>query len=143
MRKGIQEVNQKKYGGTLEEILGLAPEDYFDFELRSIWDVARLFCPYMHDDFQEDFHAHDATNLLNLLGAISSDNSMRGAADRAREARNKINHKGPRMTLDEFKGALAHIYDLADRAGGRRGKLWEQVHAMSEVVQRREDGDSR
>ena len=125
--------------GTLQDVPELRSEDYYDFQLYSIWDVARLFFPYGHQDFKEDFHAHDGTNLFNLLAAISShDEALAEAAEKAREARNGFAHAGPRVSYDEFRVAIGNITNLADRTGGTAGsEAWDKADGMVKAVEAR------
>ena len=125
-------------GGTLEEI-SITEEDYYDFELRTIWDVTKLFVQYGHKDFKEDFRKHDGTNLFNLLACIGADEGIVDLADKAKNARNEISHDGSRMNLSQFKSAIQNMQNLANETGGTNTAEWVKLDNMIKAVEARGD----
>ena len=125
-------------GGTLQEITPNPPEeDCYDFELRTIWDVTKLFVPFGHKDFKCDFHMHDGSNLLNLLACISADENMVQLADKARNARNVVSHDGARMDLSTFKSATKDMQSFARMTGGTDTAEWNKLDEMIKAVEAR------
>ena len=84
----------------------------FDFEVRSVWDVLRLFAPHTNYKFEEGWSAQDLSNMLNLIMTIGSTTEIRAAAHAAKDLRNANAHSTSEFSQEQIEGYLAHLHGL-------------------------------
>jgi len=115
---------------------------HYDFEIKQPFDLVKLFVPYNKAPyFASTWEAQDATNLLNLVDAITPrrENEIRRLCGRVKAIRNDWAHQVS-MSVVEFMNAIDELScfvdavssweKLAGPVGNGVGADWEPVRRM-------------